>query len=101
MKRGDIASTADAYADAAFAGLGAGAVTVSPYLGSDGVKPFLKADEHGVFVLCRTSNDAAAAMQDVSVLLPLGVQRYYEYVAMMAPTWGMPGQVGLVVGASA
>lgn len=99
-KRGDITSTAEAYAEAAFKRLGADAVTLSPYLGLDGVRPFLTTDARGAFVLCRTSNDAAATMQDVSVLHPFGVRRYYEYVAMMASTWGMPGQVGLVVGAT-
>ena len=52
VKRGDIGSTAKAYAQAAVH-LGASAVTVQPYLGRDAVQPFLDAGL-GVFVLCRT-----------------------------------------------
>src|SRR5207248_7900285 len=52
-KRGDIASTAEAYAEAAFGALGADALTVNAYLGRDSVEPFLQAarrDGRGVFV---------------------------------------------------
>src|SRR5436305_7375273 len=76
-KRNDIASTATAYADAAFAGVEVGgrthpvweadALTVNPYLGRDAVEPFLKsarAAGAGVFVLVRTSNPGAGQFQD-------------------------------------
>ena len=52
-KRGDIPSTAEAYARAAFEALGAHAVTVSPYLGYDSIEPFLQAPERGVFLLAK------------------------------------------------
>ena len=58
-KRGDIASTAAAYADAAFRVWGADSVTVNPYLGEDAVEPFIAAAREcdgGLFVLVRTSN---------------------------------------------
>src|SRR5438270_3576023 len=71
-KRNDIASTATAYADAAFTGLRLGdralpvweadALTVNPYLGRDAVEPFLESARKvraGVFVLVRTSNPGA------------------------------------------
>jgi orotidine-5'-phosphate decarboxylase len=77
VKRGDIASTALAYSRAAFGGahlpgggvgpgLGADAVTLSPYLGDDSLEPFVArcADGHGVFVLTRTSNSGAAVLQE-------------------------------------
>ena len=58
-KRGDIASTATAYARAAFQAYRANAVTVNPYLGRDAVEPFLEDPEPGVFLLCKSSNPGA------------------------------------------
>ena len=66
-KRGDIASTARAYARAVFDTLGAHAVTINPYLGHDSVAPFLENPENGVFLLCKTSNPGAADLQDLMV----------------------------------
>ncbi|HMK91672.1 MAG TPA: orotidine-5'-phosphate decarboxylase [Thermoleophilia bacterium] len=76
-KRGDIGSTSRAYADALFGGapalagaplpgLGADAVTLNPYLGDDALAPFVErcADGKGLFVLTRTSNPGAAALQE-------------------------------------
>lgn len=71
-KRGDIGSTAEAYADA-YLGEGvfaADALTVQPYLGMDAIEPFVTAAERGdrgVFVLVRTSNPGGADLQDLSV----------------------------------
>jgi orotidine 5'-phosphate decarboxylase subfamily 2 len=62
-KRGDIGSTATAYAQAAFRTLGAGAITLSPYLGRDGIEPFLRDADRGVFILARTSNPSSDALQ--------------------------------------
>ncbi len=96
-KRGDIASTAEAYAAAAFETLGAHALTVSPYLGQDSVAPFLTNQEKGVFLLCKTSNPGAGDLQD----LPLASgQPLYERVAQLAQAWNTRGNVGLVVGAT-
>jgi len=100
-KRGDIASTAEAYADAAFRALDADAVTINPYLGRDAVEPFLRAAQQlgrGLFVLVRTSNSGAGLFQDlVSDGRPL-----YQHVATAVAAWNResPGTVGAVVGAT-
>ncbi len=95
-KRGDIGSTAEAYARAAFEQLGADAITVSPYLGEDSVRPFTRYADRGVFVLCHTSNPGAA---DLQTLHALG-QPLYLHVAARAPRWSDHDNVGLVVGAT-
>lgn len=97
-KRGDIASTAQAYARAAFQELGASAVTLSPYLGGDSLEPFLADSEHGVFLLCKTSNPGAADLQDLETG-PDGL-RLYEQVARLALAWNSRDNLGLVVGAT-
>lgn len=108
-KRGDIASTGRAYAQAAFETLGADALTVSPYLGEDSLAPFLGDPGRGVFLLCKTSNPGAVDLQDLLVLsyahshndlqtgelLPL-----FEYLARRAQAWNTRGNLGLVVGAT-
>ena len=66
-KRGDIASTAEAYARSAFESLGAHAITFNPYLGKDSIDPFLAYKEKGVFLLCKTSNPGAADLQDLTI----------------------------------
>lgn len=95
-KRGDIGSTATAYARAAFETLGADAVTVSPYLGRDAITPFLAYPGKAVFVLCYTSNPSAAAIQEFGP----ADQPLFEHVLREAATWGDPDQVGFVVGAT-
>lgn len=96
-KRGDIASTAEAYARSAFEKLGAHAITLSPYLGQDSLAPFLADRERGVFLLCKTSNPGASDVQDLALSdgRPL-----YEHVAQLARQWNANGNVGLVVGAT-
>lgn len=95
-KRGDIASTAQAYAYSAFEVLGADAVTVNPYLGGDSIQPFLDYPEKGVFLLCKTSNPGSKDIQDAPVWgIPL-----FEYVAQLASAWNRSGSMGLVVGAT-
>jgi orotidine 5'-phosphate decarboxylase subfamily 2 len=96
-KRGDIGSTAEAYARAAFRTIGADAVTVSPYLGGDSVAPFLADSGRGAFVLCHTSNPGAADFQG----LVLDGAPLYLHVARRALAWNERGNVGLVVGATA
>lgn len=96
-KRGDIASTAAAYAEACFGVVGAGAVTVSPYLGRDAIDPFLAHPRRGVWVLCRTSNPSSADLQDD--ILDTG-EMVFERVARMAAEWAGPDRLGLVVGAT-
>jgi uridine monophosphate synthetase len=99
-KRGDIASTAEAYARSAFEMLKVQALTVNPYLGYDAVKPFLADSQHGAFLLCKTSNPGSVDLQD----LPLGgdaaLLMLYEKVAGLAQEWNINGNLGLVVGAT-
>ncbi|MBN1371444.1 MAG: orotidine-5'-phosphate decarboxylase [Anaerolineaceae bacterium] len=97
-KRGDIASTAEAYARSTFEELSAGAVTLSPYLGRDSLEPFLSDSTHGCFILCKTSNPGAGDLQD----LPVGGmgETLYETVARLAQSWNANNNVGLVVGAT-
>ena len=97
-KRGDIASTARAYAQATFRSLGADALTVNPYLGRDAVLPFLAATERGVFLLAKTSNPGSADLQDVAV--EESGRPLYLRVARLAQTWNTRGNLGLVVGAT-
>ncbi len=94
-KRGDIGSTATAYARAAFDVLGADAVTLSPYLGHDSVAPFLAYPGKAAFVLCYTSNPSAAAIQEFGQ-----GARLFEHIVQQAMSWGEPEQIGLVVGAT-
>ncbi len=95
-KRGDIGSTAQAYARAAFKTFGADAVTVNPYLGGDAVAPFLEDPLRGAFVLCHTSNPGAVDFQTLDV----GGRPLYLEVARQAVSWNRADNVGLVVGAT-
>lgn len=101
-KRGDIASTGQAYAHAVFKTLKANAVTVNPYLGYDAVEPFLSDPARGAFLLCKTSNPGAADLQDLTVC-GSGIQAsllLYEHVASLAVEWNQRDNLGLVVGAT-
>ncbi len=93
-KRGDIGSTAEAYARAAFDVLGADALTVNPYLGDDAVAPFIADPRRGAFVLCHTSNPGAQSFQTLDV----GGWPLFLEVAGRAITWNERQNVGLVVG---
>jgi orotidine-5'-phosphate decarboxylase len=115
-KRNDIGSTAEAYARAYLGKVPVGgryepawsadALTVNPYLGSDGVLPFVRiaAREHkGVFVLVRTSNASAGEFQDLAV----DGRPLYRHVADRLRQWALPyahasgySLVGAVVGAT-
>lgn len=100
-KRGDIASSAQAYAHAVFEELGAHAITASPYLGYDSLVPFLEDTKHGVFLLCKTSNPGSADLQDLTILSNEAPRkRVYEHVAIQAQTWNKNNNLGLVVGAT-
>ena len=90
-KRGDIDSTARAYADALFGELGGDAVTLSPYMGKDSVDPFLSWEGKGVFVLCKTSNPGAGVFQGLDV----GHEPLFIKVARECSSWSE--RVGLVV----
>jgi orotidine-5'-phosphate decarboxylase len=97
-KFGDIGSTAEQYARGAFEALRADAVTLSPYVGVDAVKPFLNYADRGVFVLARTSNPGAGEFQD----LECDGAPLYQSVVRKASEWNRagPGSCGLVVGAT-
>ncbi len=94
-KRGDIASTARAYARAVFDSLGADAVTVNPYLGPDAWEPWLAYADRGVFLLLRTSNPAAAVVQDATVA---GRPLYLQVLDAAEPA--AHPNLGFVVGAT-
>ena len=96
-KRGDISSTAEAYAESAFVGLGAHCITLSPYLGKDSIDPFLTNQERGVFLLCKTSNPGSADLQDLALA---DGDLLYERVARLAAQWNIRNNIGLVVGAT-
>jgi orotidine-5'-phosphate decarboxylase len=105
-KRGDIASTATAYAEAAFSVFDADALTVNPYLGRDSVEPFLqfaRKDGRGLFVLVRTSNPGSGQFQNLNC----EGQPLYARVAEEVQEWSREnlgqcgfGDVGAVVGAT-
>lgn len=99
VKRGDISSTARAYARAAFDVLDADAVTLNPYMGRDAVAPFIDpSPARGAFVLCCTSNLGARDLQWHGD----GVtgRSLYEEVAALASEWNAQDNVGLVMGAT-
>lgn len=114
-KRGDIGSTSAAYATAhighvkvgstELSGFGTDFLTVNPYFGTDGVKPFVdvaKAEDKGLFVLVKTSNPSSGEFQDQVI----DGRPLYELVAEKVVEWGadcMDGSysnVGAVVGAT-
>jgi uridine monophosphate synthetase len=109
-KRGDIASTAEAYAKSTFDSLGAHCITLSPYLGKDSIEPFIQNSEKGVFLLCKTSNPGSGDLQDLLVTMDNGSQTMvngqssmvylYEHVAKLAQQWDTKNNIGLVVGAT-
>jgi uridine monophosphate synthetase len=106
-KRGDIGSTASAYAHAIFDLLAVDAVTLSPYLGADSLAPFAAYAERGLFILCHTSNPGAAAIQELPTgsrpdqpAALAGATPLYLQVAQQALTWSAYPNIGLVVGAT-
>jgi orotidine-5'-phosphate decarboxylase len=96
-KRNDIGNTAEAYAREAFERYGADAVTVSPYMGEDSVRPFLSRPDRGAILLCRTSNPGARDFQD---LLVDGLPLYRRVAERAAGHWNTHGNLMLVVGAT-
>ena len=115
IKRGDIGSTSAAYAvghlghvqvgSRKYAGFDEDFATVNPYLGSDGVKPFMdvcKEEKKGIFVLVKTSNPSSGEFQDRVI----DGRPLYELVGEKVAQWGdeLMGDgysyVGAVVGAT-
>lgn len=110
-KRNDIGSTAQAYAEAYLRGDGAAdAITVNPYLGIDGVQPFIKAAQdtgRGLFVLVKTSNPSSGQLQDLPLQTESGEKLVYQHVADLVAEWSEPligecgySSIGAVVGAT-
>jgi len=104
-KRGDIGTTAERQAVALYDGLGADAITVSPYLGEEAIAPLLARAGRFAYVLCRTSNPGAGELQGLIVAPdPDGdapAEPVWARIARRAGTWGPGGTLGLVVGATA
>lgn len=94
-KRGDIGNTSKAYARAVFDDLKADAVTVSPYMGSDSVEPFLFGDKF-VFVLALTSNVGSGDFQR----LESNGKPLFMHVIEKSCTWAPESKLGFVVGAT-
>lgn len=116
VKRNDIGSTAEAYSKAYLGTTevdgeteepcGVDCITVNPYLGTDGVKPFVddcRAFDKAIFALVKTSNPSSGELQD----LVAGDKHIYEHVAELVNQWNADtigesgyGAVGAVVGAT-
>jgi len=96
-KRGDISSTARAYAEAVFKQYSADAVTINPYLGFDAIEPFVENPEYGVFALCKTSNLGSEDIQDQ---VTKEGKKIYEIIAEFSEKWNTNDNLGLVVGAT-
>ena len=115
VKRGDIGSTSEAYAVAHLGRVQVGSqmltpfgedfATVNPYLGSDGINPFLKVckeEKKGIFVLVKTSNPSSGEFQDRTI----DGRPLYEWVGEKVAVWGAEcmgkdySYVGAVVGAT-
>ena len=115
IKRGDIGSTSTAYAighlgkvkvgSNEYRGFDTDFVTVNPYLGSDGVNPFIdvcKEEKKGIFVLVKTSNPSSGEFQDRII----DGKPLYEWVGEKVDEWGKQcmgddySYVGAVVGAT-
>lgn len=115
IKRGDIGSTSEAYAvghlskvdigGKMYEGFGEDFATVNPYLGYDGIKPFVdvcRKEKKGIFILVKTSNPSSGEFQDKLI----DGKPLYEHVAEHVNEWGLElmgneySYVGAVVGAT-
>ena len=96
-KRGDIGNTARMYASAAFDVLGADAVTVAPYMGSDSVTPFLEHKDRFVVLLALTSNSGS---MDFQMTEDAKGERLFEKILRKSREWGDENNMMYVVGAT-
>lgn len=96
-KRADIGNTNNGYVEAIFDRLGVDAVTLHPYLGKEALAPFLKREDKGIIILCKTSNPGAGEFQDLMID---GTPLYLKVAEHVAETWNAKGNCGLVVGAT-
>ncbi len=95
-KRGDIGNTSEQYARTFFHTYPFDSVTVAPYMGSDSVQPFLKFEDKWAIVLGLTSNAGSADFQ----LQPSGNELMYQKVLKTVASWGTPGNIMFVIGAT-
>ena len=96
-KRGDIGNTAEMYARFYFDAMKVDAVTVSPYMGEDSVKPFLLYPQNHVILLALTSNKGA---HDFQLTEDRNGERLFEKVLRISQTWASDEQMMYVVGAT-
>ncbi len=111
-KRADIGSTNEGYVKYIFDYLNADAITLHPYLGKEALAPFLKREDKGCIILCKTSNPGSGEFQDIEInSLDPGLRRddtgsdsslkMYEYVAQqVSQKWNENNNCMLVVGAT-
>lgn len=92
-KRGDIGNAAEMYARAIFDNMEFDAATITPYVGLEGLRPFLERRGKGSFIVCRTSNRDSSVQELSTAGGPV-----FQRVAEMAGTWG--DNAGLVMGAT-
>ena len=95
-KRGDIGNTSEQYAKTFFQTYPFDSVTVAPYMGADSVKPFLQFEGKWSIVLGLTSNAGSADFQ----LQPCGDELLYQKVLKTVASWGTPGNIMFVIGAT-
>jgi len=99
-KRGDISTTATAYATAMFEIWDVDIATIYAYQGTDSVEPFLQYPGRGVYIVCRTSNPSSRYIQDLVVDGSDARDQVFDRVANMADRYAGTENVGLVVGAT-
>jgi orotidine-5'-phosphate decarboxylase len=95
-KRGDIGNTSAQYAKAFFETLNFDAITVTPYMGEDSVRPFLEYENKWTIVLALTSNKGARDFE----LQKAGDEYLYEKILRTVSKWGTPENLMFVVGAT-
>ena len=95
-KRGDIGNTTQKYAISIFDTIGFDSITVSPYMGSDSIIPFIQNREKGAFILCLTSNVSGKEIQ----LFKNENSTVYQFISKLGDSLNANNNVGLVVGAT-
>lgn len=95
-KRGDIGNTSEMYARAVYDHLGCDAITISPYMGSDSVKPFFR-EGKWVIILALTSNEGSADFQQKTLQ---NGKRLFEEVMLASSKWGSADNTMYVLGAT-
>jgi orotidine-5'-phosphate decarboxylase len=90
------------YVDTAFDYLGADAVTISPYMGYEAMKPLLDCKDKGIIILCRTSNQGAGELQDLQIGEGANKESLFSVLAgFIFKNWNYNNNCLIVVGATA